>query len=250
MSSFKLLIFIVLAFILSHYKIFAQELVTDRPDQTESSVTVPIRSLQIEGGLSFASLKENSINIKETLLPTVLFRYGLSKGIELRLVAQNEKLKNDTLKIHGLSDLEIGTKIQLLKKENIKTEIAFLAHVIVPTGKKELTNGKAGVVSKLAFSYPASNVVETGCNIGYSNFGFDDGSLTYSLVTGFSITDKISAYIEPFGEYFNFRNFYINADTGITYLLRENFQLDISFGTGLNYKMNYLAFGFSWRIPQ
>ena len=62
------------------------------------------------------------------------------------------------------------------------------------------------------------------------------------------MVDKLSAYIEPFGEYFNFSDFYINADTGITYLLRDNFQLDISFGTGLNYKINYVAFGFSWRI--
>lgn len=250
MSSLKLSVLILSTFILSHFKTFAQELVTDRPDQTESSVTVPKRSLQIEGGFLYASLKENSLNIKETLLPTVLFRYGLTKGIELRLVAQNGKIKNDSITINGLSDLEIGTKIQLLKKENIKTEIAFLTHVIVPTGKQELTNGKAGVVSKFAFSYPASNVMETGCNIGYSNFGYDNGSLIYSLVGGFSITDKISAYIEPYGEYLNFKKWFMNADAGFTCLLQENFQFDFSFGTGINYKMKYIALGFSWRIPE
>ena len=30
--------------------------------------------------------------------------------------------------------------------------------------------------------------------------------------------------------------------------VKDNFQLDFSFGTGLNYTMNYLSAGFSWNI--
>jgi len=71
-----------------------------------------------------------------------------------------------------------------------------------------------GVVSKLAFSNPINNLVGIGYNIGYSNFGFDNRSLFYSLVAGFSISNKVSAYIEPFGEIFNFETLYINADAG------------------------------------
>ncbi len=250
MIRLKIWILLLAILLFTNIKTFAQELVTDRPDQTESSVTVPKRSLQIESGIMFTDWKENSFNIKQTLLPTALFRYGVTSGIELRLVAQNEKLKNDSEKINGLSDFEIGTKVQVLKKEDINTEIAFIAHLILPTAKKELTNDKLGVVSKLAFSHAVNDAIEVGYNIGYNNFGFDDGSITYSLVAGFSITDKISAYAEPYGEYFNLKDLYINADTGITYLLRENFQLDLSFGAGLNNKMKYLALGFSWRIPE
>lgn len=250
MRLFKILfIFHTIVFLTSEFT-SAQELVTDRPDQTESSVTVPKGSLQVESGLQFGNWDENSITVKQTLLPTTLFRYGLTKGFELRLVLQNEKLKTGADKINGLSDLEIGAKIQVLKNENKNTEIAFLSHVIVPTGNDALSNGSWGTVSKLAFSNPINDVIGIGYNIGYSNFGFDNGSIFYSFVTGFSITDRISAYIEPFGEIVNFETLFVNADTGITYLLRENFQLDFSLGTGINYKTKYLAFGLSWRIPE
>jgi len=40
-------------------------------------------------------------------------------------------------KINGLSDLEIGAKIQVLKNENRNTEIAFLTYAIVHTGNKD-----------------------------------------------------------------------------------------------------------------
>ena len=53
--------------------IIAQEIVTDRPDQTESSTTIPNKSFQIEMG--FGSGNYNSERL--SLLPTTLFRYGL-----------------------------------------------------------------------------------------------------------------------------------------------------------------------------
>jgi len=68
------------------------------------------------------------------------------------------------------------------------------------------------------------------------------------LSFGFSLSDKISVYAEPYGEYLNFERFIMNSDAGITYLLKQNLQLDFSIGNGINHKMYYLAAGFSWRI--
>jgi hypothetical protein len=47
----------------------AQELVTDRPDQTESAVTVPLNSLQIETGFVYESLKRIISILKIIQLP-------------------------------------------------------------------------------------------------------------------------------------------------------------------------------------
>lgn len=249
MPKFRIVVLLVAIAFFTPVFALAQELVTDRPDQTESSVTVPKGSLQIESGLLFSEWDENSITVKQNLLPTTLFRYGLTKNIEIRLVVQNEKLITASDKIKGLSDIEAGTKIQVLKEENGNTEIAFLAHVFVPTGNEALSNGKWGMVSKFAFSNPVNDYAGIGYNLGYSYFGMDKGSITYSFAAGFSITDKISIYFEPFGEIYNFESLFVNTDAGITYLLRKNFQLDFSLGTGINYKTNYIAVGFSWRIP-
>ena len=60
--------------------------------------------------------------------------------------------------------------------------------------------------------------------------------------------DKVGIYVEGYGEK-GYQDLYIlNADAGITYLLKENIQLDFSFGSG-EY-MNYFATGVSWRIDR
>ena len=137
-----LVILIVLGF-----NALAQEIVTDRPDQTESSSTVPINSLQIEAGFLLGN-GETSIE-RQYLAPTTLFRYGLTRGIELRLGEQIEFNDNTPGSKFGVSNLELGTKIQILRKENIKTEIAFLSHIILPSGSEALSNGKVGTINKL-----------------------------------------------------------------------------------------------------
>ena len=41
-----------------------------------------------------------------------------------------------------------------------------------------------------------------------------------------------------------------NFDAGFTYLIKDNFQLDFSFGTGINHAMNYLSIGCSLNIAK
>jgi hypothetical protein len=87
-----------------------------------------------------------------------------------------------------------------------------------------------------------------GYNVGYNYFGRENGFLTYSVALAIAITEKAGIYIEPYGDIGLFDKYFSNIDAGITYLLKDNFQLDFSFGTGLNYTMNYLSAGFSWNI--
>jgi len=98
--------------------VIGQDLVTDRPDQTESSVTVPKGSLQIESGFLLGFSEEDNFISRELVTPSTLFRFGLLKGLELRFVNQYERVKTNLDTIHGFNDLEFGTKIQVLGKEN------------------------------------------------------------------------------------------------------------------------------------
>jgi len=235
-----------------NFSIKAQTIITDRPDQTESSLTVPRGSFQIETGILIGYSKSNGISERQLLAPSALLRYGLTKGIEIRLVNQVESIKNKTTseKVNGISDLEIGAKIQILKKEKINTEIAFLSHLILPTGSKEFTNSRFGSINKLSMSHTISETFGIGYNIGYNYFGVGKGDFTYSLVFGFGITDKIGFYLEPYGSIIEFDNHQANFDTGITYLIKNNFQLDASFGKGINNNMNFFSFGMSINISK
>jgi hypothetical protein len=229
-----------------------QTIVTDRPDQTESSTTVPSGSFQTESGVLVGFTDIDNSSERQILLPTNLFRIGISKGIELRVLSQFESIENKTLDetFSGISDLEVGAKVQLFKKEEANTEIAFLSHLIIPSGSKDLTIDKIGAINKLSISHSISKSVGIGYNVGYNYLGIGSGDLTYSFSIGIGITEKLGAYMEPYGDLVDFEEHTSNFDAGFTYLIQDNFQFDFSFGTGINHSMNYLALGCSLNIAK
>lgn len=233
------------------YTGFAQ-IITDRPDQTESSSTVDQGSFQIESGILIGFTEDAFSSQRQLLAPSTLFRYGLTKGIEIRVVNQFESIKNQTNSIEksGISDLEIGTKIQLLKIETINTEIAFLSHVVLPTGSKFLSNENLGTINKISISHQINETLGLGYNLGYDYFGYGNGDLTYSIALGIAVSNRFSFYLEPYGSIVNVDTHEANFDAGITYLIHEQCQLDFSFGTGVNHTMNYLSVGFSINIAK
>ena len=136
MNSFRIIFLLCCSITLA-----AQEIITDRPDQTESSSTIQKGNLQIESGLLLEFLGEDiSCSERTILAPTTLIRYGLLDFAELRIVSQIESVKNNSISFTGISDLEVGTKLQLLKKEKSLLEIALLSHIVIPTGSKEVSS--------------------------------------------------------------------------------------------------------------
>lgn len=228
------------------------QIITDRPDQTESSSTIEKGNLQIESGILLVFNESDLSSTQQLLAPTTLFRYGIINGLEIRVFNQFESLKdqNSYQKINGISDLELGTKIQLLKKENINTEIAFLSHVVIPTGTASLSNDKLATINKLSISHQLSENMGLGYNIGYDYFGDGNGDFIYSFSLGISVTNRFSFYLEPYGSIVDFDEHKSNFDAGIAYLLNDNCQLDFSFGTGINNTMNYLSVGYSINISK
>ncbi len=228
----------------------AQSIITDRPDQTESSSTIPKNSLQLETGVLFGHAGFNPNREKHLLAPATLLRFGLLKNLELRVANQFARASSEGVRLEnfGFSDIEFGTKVQLLRNENVNTEIAFLSHFIIPIGDKRLTNTDFGVVNKFSIAHNLSPKIGLGYNVGYNYFGVGKGVATYSVALGFDITQKLGFYIEPYGEFVDLEMHVANLDGGFTYLVGNQIQLDISYGIGLNYHMHYVATGFSWNF--
>jgi len=225
----------------------AQSLVTDRPDQTESASVVGKGILQIESGAALAFTGENMMATREILAPSTLFRYGVANKIEVRVVNQFGALKCPIQHIQGMSDLEAGVKIQLHQREECPNELAFLSHLIFPTGTSALSNGAFGILNRLAVSHEFAENIVLGYNAGYNYYGSGKGDLAYSLVLGIAVTDKTSIFIEPYGDFVEFNELMANLDAGFTCLVNPDLQLDFSFGTGINHAMNFISAGISWR---
>ncbi len=240
---------VIIALLITNVLAYSQDIITDRPDQTESSSTVGKKNIQIESGILLGFTGEGTASAERQILaPTTLFRLGVVKGFELRVVNQFESLKVGGQTTEGISDWEVGFKVQLLQKEGVNTEIALLSHLVMPTGSTGLSADEWGTVNKLCLSHELSDNLGLSYNVGYNYFGDGKGDLTYSLALGIGLSDKTAVYVEPYGELADFDDFSVNVDAGVTYLLKPNCQADLSFGTGLDYTMNYLSLGISWLI--
>ena len=120
-------ILITLSFLFFIQFMMSQDIVTDRPDQTESSSTVGNKTVQVEMGVMYLTASGN--DFESFMGPQMLLRYGIANGVELRFATQYKSSKFDIgdnqLNFNGVNDLQIGAKFQLLKKDNMNTEIAF-----------------------------------------------------------------------------------------------------------------------------
>jgi len=229
---------LILLFTISNLTILNSQIVTDRPDQTEASIVLPSNNIQIETGLAV----EKSQSIVNTL-----FRMGLVKGIEIRL--NSNYIINDELsflKKSSFGDFEVGTKIQILDNESLNTKIAFLTHLSIPTAQEVFSNNKYGLLSRVLISHELNTNSQIGYNIGYNKYKSFEGELIYTLAYSKSLGD-FGVFFEIFGDKSKI-NSNINFDSGLTYLIDNQKQIDISIGKGLNNDLFYLSAGFSLNI--
>ena len=70
------------------------------------------------------------------------------------------------------------------------------------------------------------------------------------MTTGYSINQKLGCYAELFGYAPLKQTAYHNLDGGLTYLINNNFMLDLSSGVGItdNAPDHYLSLGCSFQI--
>lgn len=169
-----------------------------------------------------------------------LFRIGIFKGIELRF---STNLINAHEGMTGLfpspDNLEFGAKFKISDKKETLTKISFLSHLSIST---EYSNNSGGLLNRILVSHELSESFELAYNLGYNKyFEQDNGLLVYSFVIVKSF-GNLGAFVEIFGDS------YSNLDLGITYLIKENLQADISYGQGINNELSYLSIGAAWNF--
>ena len=229
--------------------LFAQNIITDRPDQTESAVTLEKGRLQIESGILNQTEGDGNDKLKSLIIPTNLFRYGISKKVELRLVLQLDGLQtmDDNAYQFALGSVELGAKIVLNQSEDPSVQFALLSHLVLPKDNWTQFSDQLGFLNRISIAHDIDQNTSIGYNFGYNHYTHGEGNSIYTVAIGHSISEKLSVYIEPYGSVFTDSILLSNFDYGIVYLVNSNIQLDLSFGLGFNNTMNYQSLGFSWR---
>jgi hypothetical protein len=230
-------------------------LVTDRPDFTESAVTVYPRHVQVELGYTAARVGD----VTEHSVGEILIRLGLAERLEARIglnsFAWVAVPGNDP---EGREDVSLGAKVNLLRARpgSAVPDVGILLSALLPTGAGELGQGSHLLpVAILAAGLDATEWLSAGANFGWGYL--DDGAGRYSQFTGsvalgFSLSPVIGAYAEyfallpeldggPDGHFLN---------GGFTFLISRDLQADIRAGFSVDDAEtgSFGGAGFAFRI--
>jgi hypothetical protein len=240
---------------------------TDRPDFSEASSTVGRGRIQLEAGYTFTRDRDGGTLLNNHSFPEALFRLGLfADWFELR-IGQNFSSETRGTRLgsrtdSGSEDLYLGVKLGLTEHKKWLPEMALILQTTVPTGAHALSAREVLPGMNLCYSWEVfKGLIEITGNSQFNRarepvrvgFPFTEEvpptqavqmahpfvEFDQSLSIYYQLTRKWGAYTEGFAffpmsalgpdmgpEYY--------FDGGFTYLVNDNFQLDIRAGVGLN----------------
>jgi len=221
------------------YTLFAEPLVTDRPDATESSSVIAPGFAQFEVGITAFEDADGESGFESG---GSLLRLGLVEDWELRL-GWGGYLESDT--VSGVNDAMLGFKYYLSPEGDtlLEPELAILVHTSLPIGDHDITSDAFDPDFLLSFAHTLSEELSLGYNLGgkLETAEKGDGSETtlasglYSIALGYGATDKLGLFLEVFGAVgLSSKESPASLDGGVTWLFNDDSQLDLFAGVGLN----------------
>lgn len=214
-------------------------LVTDRPDFTESTSTLPPGHFQIEGGATVSRVED----VDSTSFGELLVRIGTGERWETRLTAGYARVETPFDEFSGLEDPSVGFKVRFTDDPGElgpgQPAAALIVATSIPAGDEELTDDEWVPEAKLALAWELTSRLGLSSNLNYAYLVDGDERLHQlgaTLSGSLSLTDRLGAYLEWFG--FNEETkdgpstHYVNG--GVTFRINSDLQVDARVGTGLN----------------
>lgn len=218
----------------------AQALVTDRPDFTESAVTVPAGRVQLEAGGTW--LEESG---RRTLsLGELLLRAALGRRIEARIGLAPE-WRTGPEPTGVASGGSVGFKLAVLEPSPTPSARPAVALIGQLGTSWDSEPGGGGVESeaKLCLAWPLADGwgLSSNLNVGAPSRGDLEGSGSVSL--GFPLASEVGGYLEFFA--FTALEDPVEAERfvngGVTLALGVDAQLDARLGRALHREGEWFA---------
>jgi Putative MetA-pathway of phenol degradation len=221
----------------------------DRPDQTECPFITPTGYIQVENGLTYEYAQAGQTSLS---YPTSLWKYGVNKHFEVRLITDLVTQKDEKVSTTGLIPITIGFKTAITDEKGLIPQIAFIGHYTTSHfGSKEFRTSFAAPSFRFNMQHTLTKKVSLAYNLGAEW----DGTTTsekyiYTFTTGITLTEKLGGYAELYGFISKTTDADHRCDAGLTYLINQDMMADLSGGYGLSKtspKM-YVSLGFSARF--
>ena len=221
-------------------------LVADRPDFTEATSTVGRGVFQLEFGYTFGLDRGDGNSVRGHSFGEPLLRVGvLADWLELRLavspVAERTESGGRAASDTGMEDLYLGVKLALSEQKGLIPAIGLLPQATVPTGSDGFSSDRVLPGVNLLYSWDAAeNLSLAGSTqvnraVGDADEGYAEWAQSVAAGVG------LGARMGVFGEWFAFfpsgpeapqPEHYLN--TGLSWLVADDFQWDIRVGFGVN----------------
>jgi hypothetical protein len=212
-----------------------REFSIDRPDVTESPMSVDAGHFQFEGDLFKVTMLEGAgraINVFNGL-----YKMGLNKNWDIHLGVEMYNIYQDddgnTLE-KGYGNTTIRLKRNLWgNKGDTKTALGIIPYVTLPTSKvdDEVTYGVG-----FPFAYTLTDALGAGAQFQFDfvpdGEGGHDLSYLQTVVIGGALVGALDFYIEGMGIFSNGNSIY-TANGGLIYNAADNVKIDLATNLGL-----------------
>lgn len=230
------------------------EIVTDRPDFTESSEVIPAGWLQVESGISF----EGESTARAFSAPAALLRIGLGHRVELRLGAEGLLSESvGDIRHSGRSDMEIGAKFKVFDQATRGFDFALLPIVSLPTGTSGFTSDGVDPTLKLTWGRDLPAGFGLTGNVNFSSLT-EDGARYHQEALSLSVGHDLAFGFGGYAEVYGFTKMSAVDGAGVTFnggvsrLIGRHVQLDLEGGRGLSAEAPdwFVGFGVAVLSPQ
>lgn len=236
---FKIKILMVMLIPLTITSQSVPEFSPGRPGMSETSNVIHKGFYQIEIGLN-KSLERSG---------NFLFRTGIFDGFEIRLALDHSFDNN--FSTQGLTG---GSLFQIFDQDGLIPQVALLTTLTFPDlDNVSIQTGKLTIIG--SFSHSLSDKYSFDWNLGTIFYGSEKNpnDIIYTSAIGYGLSKKIGIFVELYGvsPLFEFSRLNPALDYGITYLLLDWIQMDISSGYGLinNSDSRFFDIGLAFRVP-
>ena len=223
---------------------------TDRPDQTETASLVPVGYIQLETGFSIEDTEPGFLYT----YPSALLKYGVSENFEVRVVAEYINIQREpNPNVDGMLPLRLGLKTKLFDQNGIIPKTSLLGHISLPgIASEQFREPFFAPDLRLLFLHTLDRF-SVSYNVGAEWDGFQARpDFIYSLSLGANIAGGLGIFVEGYGRVPQQREDEneLRMDAGLTYLINNDVQVDLSGGIGLtdNAPEKYVALGLSFRL--
>lgn len=227
-----------------------RDMSTDRPDTTESAYTVDAGHFQLEMSHADFTYDRRSAEgrTRRTLaVAPLLFKVGLTNNADVQIGMDphaweraGEGGGEETSTVRGFGDTVVRLKMNLWGNDGGATALAVMPFVTFPTASDGLGSDgvEGGIIVPFAAELPGEFALGVMAEFDFNRASDGDGMVVdfvHTVTLGHDLVGDLAGYVE----YAGFANLNRDEDyrgyldTGLTYALTSDIQLDAGVRLGL-----------------